>query len=298
MSIPDSNTLVLNTTELNFRDCSGVVKATIEYQGVSSAKGTVDVAQVNLIAITDTTTTHGFIVTSELLTVFGVGFWSPHEGDYNISLSCSVEIIPSGNTISSSLDNVHSYSTTPIVITGDDRMLVNSSMLFCPGDMQNQSALVSVDIISYTGYNYTTQCDPSLSGGSVAYVAQIVDRLPEIEVSANSEYDMNDCDDITIYVRGMRSVNSHRFVYNITCLNNIGLNITVAKCDGSPFNGFPSILTPSETSNAESSHVLQSLDFSYCQGLIYATLRYDEELTGATMLFEEPTVVGVKAACT
>ena len=55
LSIPDSNTMILSGSSLNFEGCSGTVNAEIKYQNIQSLKSAIDVVSINLVAVMDTT---------------------------------------------------------------------------------------------------------------------------------------------------------------------------------------------------------------------------------------------------
>jgi len=147
----------------DFSQCVGKITAQIEYQGLRPNVD-VDVTYINYVGITDTSTTRpSSVVENNSVTMYGVGFFSQDTSHYVVNISAC--------------NDTYSLTTRPHRISSTQSMVFESVSFDSCKNAPESELSVTASVVSYEGYEYSEDCDPSLpTSVDIATLIRIVNR--------------------------------------------------------------------------------------------------------------------------
>ena len=192
----------------NFAACVGVISAQIEYKGMRPNVD-IDVAYVNYVSIHDTSTTRiASVVENNSVTIYGIGFFSSSPSDYLVNLTAC--------------NDTFSYETNPSSISSDlgDSMVLDSIAFDDCESSSESELLVSAYVVSYEGFEYNGDCDPSLPGTTnIATLTRIVSR--ESSLNDTTAYDVGNSqnESVTIQILGSVTQSITEMEFTFRCID-------------------------------------------------------------------------------
>ena len=192
----------------DFSGCVGVISAQIEYKGLRPDVD-IEVAYVNYVSIHDTSTTRiASVVENNSVTIYGIGFFSSSLSDYLVNLTAC--------------NGSYSYETNPSSISSDlgDSMVLDSIAFDECQSSSESELLVSAYVVSYEGFEYNEDCDPSLPGTTnIATLIRIVSRESSIDDTTAYDVDNSQNESVTIQVLGSVTQSITEMEFTFRCVD-------------------------------------------------------------------------------